>query len=460
MVNYDRNESGSGICGVPVMMPAGVTGVEISASFARPSFSGWDAATVSLQLRASNQSTVIASLTVPFAELTTAARRVRLRTAVSASTLYFVCVVFGDTVVYVGDVQVKPTISTDTFWGNPFTRFAFHPSALHCNARRTAAGGYYKASPMSYMRLVTTADSMVLEFIETASGHDTMYNAAVLVNGEALSPVVTTSGTQNIPTRATVTFPATLAGQLKVVDVVQGGWNQPVPAAPTTPVSSFLTAVYLASSAQTQVVEPRAKQNRLIVIGDSVLGGGYGLRVPALDNPCMVLRRALPTYDVICEAFAATSLYEYGNDAAGIAATMTRLKPLRPTHVLINLGTNDYGVSLQTAANYQTDLQAFVQAMKAAWPWAVIQCMSPIRRDSPAEGTNNSFGAGNAIADYRTAMGAVVTAESLPAIINGLTTVASADLSDGVHPGNSDAVNPAQQGVAKIVTAILAAFTA
>ena len=101
----------------------------------------------------------------------------------------------------------------------------------------------------------------------------------------------------------------------------------------------------------------------------------------------------------------------------------------------IQLGTNDYGASPITVANFQTYYGQLLDAIHALVPGASIYCQSPIQRISPSSEAAN--GLGYTLPNYRTAISTVVsTRTSFCTYVEGAAgaIVSNANMyTDGIH---------------------------
>ena len=113
------------------------------------------------------------------------------------------------------------------------------------------------------------------------------------------------------------------------------------------------------------------------------------------------------------------------------AAVVAQLRRANPTDIWIGIGTNDYGLAAQSAADFGTDYAAMLDALHAAFPAAKLWAQTPLLRTNE---TANAFG--DTLGAYRTAIStAVSTRAAYTTLVDGSTIIASGDLADGLHPG-------------------------
>jgi lysophospholipase L1-like esterase len=182
-------------------------------------------------------------------------------------------------------------------------------------------------------------------------------------------------------------------------------------------------AVFVAQTDDLQTVRPN-KTRRIAVYGDSITAGGNAV----LTFP------TLGAWNII----ASVTNAEIQNDSWGNAtlqdtlqATLVaRMRTFRPDTIWLAIGTNDYGLADQSAANFQTDYAALLDAIHAACPQAWIYAQTPIPR-SPE--TANAFG--DTLTAYRTAIStAVSTRTAYSSVVDGTAILLIGDTDDNLHP--------------------------
>jgi hypothetical protein len=196
-------------------------------------------------------------------------------------------------------------------------------------------------------------------------------------------------------------------------------------------VGTFLTSV-LASNF-TKVNEGSVSE-KIIFMGDSITSGGNST-IPEAQGFGVLFR---------IENSKNVNIYAYGNAClgsgfAGTSPLVTRTvnhiismfaNVTTTKKLLIALGTNDWGVTHSSAANFNTWYGNLLDAIHVADPIINIWCLSPILR---TDGNENAT-----LDDYRTDIGTLCAARSGYAThIVGKTILSAGDLGDGLHPTNA-----------------------
>ena len=96
--------------------------------------------------------------------------------------------------------------------------------------------------------------------------------------------------------------------------------------------------------------------------------------------------------------------------------------------VWLAIGTNDYGLETQSAADFGTAYSDLLDKLHADLPAVTIYCQTPIVRTSEVA---NSFE--DTLGAYRTATGTAVGARDYCVLVDGSAFVTTALLDDGVH---------------------------
>jgi lysophospholipase L1-like esterase len=230
----------------------------------------------------------------------------------------------------------------------------------------------------------STQDTSSIETIALPAGS----NAVEFING-----IQTTEGTSN----------------------VDGTWVQSVSPSPGTTSFTSVVATNLA--------------NQLVIYGDSITAGGNATNLPYEGYP-IVLRDAISN-PVTVEAWGYRTLYEDCNTAGLIDTFVAKLAAVSPTSIWLAIGTNDYALNKQSAANFETMYAALLADLVVALPSTKIYCASPVHRTSEVA---NTFG--DTTGDYRTAISNAVTttADADVTYVDTSAWLVDGDLDDGVHP--------------------------
>ena len=108
-----------------------------------------------------------------------------------------------------------------------------------------------------------------------------------------------------------------------------------------------------------------------------------------------------------------------------------RIANERPVEAWIAIGTNDYGKSKATPAQFRKAYEALVDGIHAASPRTVIYAQTPLSRR--AEGPNKLSAA---LWEYRQAIVDVCAARRWLNCVDGRQILPLSDMPDGLHPGS------------------------
>jgi lysophospholipase L1-like esterase len=171
-----------------------------------------------------------------------------------------------------------------------------------------------------------------------------------------------------------------------------------------------------------------AATNRVVFLVDSIGVGGNS--DTATRDAYVQKLREVTTDSLVVYGWGSNHLYGIAGDSTKRSALVAILTALAPTRIVNTLGTNDYGLSAQSAANFQTSYAALNDAIHAALPSAQIFAVTPLSRVS--ETSPNSFS--NTLADYRTAVTAAAAGKSWVTVVDGTSFMTTAEMADGLHP--------------------------
>jgi len=217
------------------------------------------------------------------------------------------------------------------------------------------------------------------------------------------------------------------SGSNKTIDLVEG--TQALVS--SNVYGTFISGFRVPTDAS--VVAPSAPTSRVVIIGDSITNG-YTTTNAQSDNPIAVLR-GVTDAKVTLLGWGSATAYVFTNStdrATWVSRVAAMLDGSSSNTLLVQVQTNDYGLAAQSAANYATNLGAFLDDLKAAVPSLQVKLLGAITRISPAAETANGFG--NTLDDYRSAAAGLVSGRSWVKYINNKNAVTSANHhADGIH---------------------------
>lgn len=225
-----------------------------------------------------------------------------------------------------------------------------------------------------------------------------------------------------------------LPAGLKTVEFINGLQSKP-----SSLIGTFVTNLYF--NAAITKINP-VTTPKIIVYGDSIAVGGNATN-PALQGWVQLVRNAY-SGAVQYEAWGYRSLSSDCSTAANRTTFAALLASQSPTIIWIAIGTNDYGGSAWTAANFGAAYADMLDKIHTALPSAVIYAQTPLLRT-----TETANAVGSTLGDYRTA---IATAQSTRSdyctLVDGTALLELTDLADGLHPTTA--------GHAKYATAVRA----
>lgn len=278
--------------------------------------------------------------------------------------------------------------------------------------------GYRYTIRDSYAHVKCTTDSLYIgveAYSTFRSNQPTASNIGLYTNGTFI-----TQYAPNITSSPVLFDVQPGAGTGKIVDMWEGAEGYPgssVPLIPRqgTPIQAVRLPLYLAngsSSSHSDMIIPSRPQKRLILVGDSIMTGFF-VTTFTQQSQAALIRVDYPTSGtggVTAHCAGSDSINNInatGMDAM-VASIATACNGTVSNTIWIQLGTNDYGFTIISAATFQTLYASFVDKIHALVPSAIIICQSPIQRIAPSSEGANSFG--NTLGNYRTAISNVVTA--------------------------------------------------
>lgn len=224
-------------------------------------------------------------------------------------------------------------------------------------------------------------------------------------------------------------------GSSRTIEIVSGPTSRSA-----APVKGSWPITVTASKPITQIFDTATP--RLVIYGDSI-SVGDGAESAAQEDAYPVLVRESYSGSVSVEAWGFRGIYTDGRNSTVIDAFVTTIGEYNPDILYMHIGTNDYGIELCSAADFETYYGDVLDALNAAYSSLVIYCQTPLVR---SDETANTFG--DTLDDYRTAISnAVSTRTSFATLVDGSSIITTDDLDDGTHPNST--------GHSKIATSIL-----
>ena len=293
------------------------------------------------------------------------------------------------------------------------------PSFYSDSAEFNPATTYHYGSTFSHVDVRTTATEFVVGITSPVFDYYPQYaSIGVWVDGVFDQEIAATGSTMK---EYAVTLPAG-AKTVSFVNGLQSSENGTF--VPSTP----------ANAPMTQVGAPAS--DCLLFYVDSIGAGSDADPVTQRAFPILA-RDAIRQYmdgvpPVAVEGWGGRSLHEDCVDGTARAAFVAKVAAYNPTKFCMCIGTNDYGLNLWTAANFETAYAALLDDLHTALPDLQVYCVSPILRS-----VETANGLGSTLGDYRTSIStAVSTRTTFCEFIDGTALVAIEAIPDGVHPNN------------------------
>lgn len=224
-----------------------------------------------------------------------------------------------------------------------------------------------------------------------------------------------------------VTSSVSLPSGDKVVEFITGLRTSPNGGPPNQVLGTFIRNLAF-NAAATSLTSSQVTSPRMWVYGDSITAGANATEAP-LEGWVQLVRNEYAG-SVINDSWGFRALYRDAATADMRTDFAAYIASLRPSIIWLAIGTNDYGISLWTAANFGTAYADLLDKIHALLPSATIYCQTPIDRTS--EGAN---GVGSTMAQYRTEITTASNARSGYCVtVDGTAFLGTGDLADGVHP--------------------------
>lgn len=324
-----------------------------------------------------------------------------------------------------GVASTTEEIEANEAWGatlaGPSLTFSATPTSFTDTGAATDMGTHYDTSAYARTVFTTTASEVeVAAYSNILGSLPTYAGCGVYVDGVYVgktNPVA--SGSVD---RGRVALGA--AGP-KTVSIVNGLQSKPGGSV----IGTWQVSIK-ADAALTQTFP--AATNRVLIYGDSIAVGSDALP-PVRYGWAMLLRNALSPDSVALEAWGVRSLHEDCVDATARAAFVAKLAAYAPSRIYLAIGTNDYGLSKWTAANFGTAYAALLDDLHTELPSAEIFCQTPLPRTLEV-----ANGLGSTLPDYRSQIAtAVSTRTSYATLVDGTAILTTASLVDDVHPNTA-----------------------
>jgi lysophospholipase L1-like esterase len=304
--------------------------------------------------------------------------------------------------------------------------------ATDCYKPGTAEANDRIRSSLGRVGVTTDATTVEVEYLSTIRG---AYSGAahVVLQCAGQADVTLATAADDTATRSQ----QSLQSGSKAVSVIEGAIaNTNAPSGQTLKGTFVRNILFPLGSTVTTQPPPAS---RLVVYGDSISVGGNAT-LDLTEAWAALVRTDYPGR-VTVEGWGGRSLYEdYAQGGSSVTALATKLAALcdgtSSNTIWIAIGTNDYGLDAQSAANFQTRYAALLTALRALTS-ATIYCQTPIARVAPASEAAN--GLGDTLGAYRTAITNAVAAAAISncTAVDGSAFVSGANYDDGIHPNTT-----------------------
>ena len=290
----------------------------------------------------------------------------------------------------------------------------FADNAYPILANRTDGGTFVQTSPASRLQYLTDAETLYLEtYNDIYTTYPDVSDLGIRVNG--VDKIAVEPGAVG-----TIHKTIDLGVGLKTVDIINGLQSKP-----SARIGSYACSLAFNKAA--------AKQNpastpRILLYGDSIHVGGNADN-PSLEGVAQLVRNAY-SGSLLLEAWGYRSLYDDCVDEAARIAFVSHIANQSPSIIWLGIGTNDYGLSKWTAANFGTAYADLLDKLHVALPSAAIYAQTPVVR-----ATETANAVGSTMAEYRTQIStAQSTRSEYCTLVDGTEILTTDDLADGVHP--------------------------
>lgn len=280
---------------------------------------------------------------------------------------------------------------------------------IHGSLTRADQAAYIDADAFSYAEFSTEATAIEVESYTTmASLFPALADIGMVVDGQFYQRIShSADGTQ----KATVSLPI----GTKVIRVVNG----PQARENGTPGEAW-RGTWFKSFAADAPLRTTPNGECLFVYGDSIATGAWAMDTQ--QNAWIPRVRKALGIRVVSKAIGSQTL---NDDCATLAAARDfadQIARAAPTKIWLAIGTNDFGLSRWSAADFGAAYGNLLDAIRELMPSVKIYAQTPIWRPEPG------------IATYRSAIAAACVARSLVVLVDGLLMVPQSQISDSLHP--------------------------
>ncbi len=188
-----------------------------------------------------------------------------------------------------------------------------------------------------------------------------------------------------------------------------------------------------ANAALTQVV-PSTPSTHYLFVSDSITDG-FVCDTLGEHSPLNQLRNYLYNGGsrVSTLGYGGHTLYKIANDATARTNFVNDVKKVNPSHLIIELGLNDYINNLWSPASFETALGTLLSDLNTEFPFLTIYLVT-CPTLATGEGAN---GGGNTVAQFRTAQTNAASGKSYVTVRTGTTGwFNGTNLGDTIHPNN------------------------
>ena len=290
------------------------------------------------------------------------------------------------------------------------------PTNLHDNGYVTDVTNYLLCNPYSRWVFYTHATNLFIKtycnMFDTFPDYSTI---GIIINGTYFTTLTCTQmGANN--------FSLVLPARGKKIEIIAGVQTKPA----ATVLGTFIKSIYFSGGAYTTEVSPTNPASRLFIYGDSIAVGDH-TEIPTKEGWAVLMRSSINT---AIEAFGYRSLFMDCETEELRAAFVSHIAAFEPLIIWLAIGTNDYGLSKWTAANFGTAYADLLDKLHVALPSTTIYAQTPTTRT-----TETANALGSTLPDYRTQ---IATAQSTRSeyctLVDGTEILVAGDLADGLHP--------------------------
>ena len=284
----------------------------------------------------------------------------------------------------------------------------------------------YAVRHNSFARIQFTTSLRRLAIHQTSTiqaTYSNTYSSIGVFNGDTHA----VNSISTVPNASQVIDSTMPAGSSKTINLVEGCQAK----SGTDILGTFMSGIRLPTDAV--IVAPTAPADRVVFIGDSLMNS-FTVTDSQADGPIAVLR-GLTDYGVTLLGWGSATAYEFmqsGTRAAWVASLAAMLNGTNSNTLIIQVQTNDYGLNAQSAANYATNLGAFLDDVETEVPGLQVKVIGATSRIAPATEAANGFG--DDLTDYRVAGASVTSGRTWVRYINNQYAVSDANHeADGIH---------------------------